>query len=187
MEWISDLLAAYPWGIYVLVAVSPFIQEDAAIISAAAASASGAASTQLLFLTLIIFLSISDLWKYWLGRLAHAHERGRKLADKPGVQAAREKVVNRLGLSLVTARFVPGTRVPLYIACGFFKAPFYKVAFFVISSAIVYSGIAFTLFHMLGEVAGEKLHMYAPIAAIIIVACVLTFLLVQWQLKKRAE
>jgi len=186
MEWLNDLLAAYPWGIYALVAISPFIQEDAAILSAAAASASGAGSTQLLFITLIVFLSISDLWKYWLGRAAHASEKGRRFADKPGVQSAREKVVNRLGLSLVTARFVPGTRVPLYIACGFFKAPFYKVAFFVITSAIMYSTIAFYTFHKLGEVAGEKLHMYAPVAAVAVIVFVVTVLFVQWRLSKRA-
>ena len=42
MEWLNELLVAYPWGIYVLVALGPFIQEDAAILSAAAASAAGA-------------------------------------------------------------------------------------------------------------------------------------------------
>ena len=59
MEWLNDLLAAYPWGIYALVAIAPFIQEDTAIISAAAASAAGAGSTPLLFMTLIIGLSLS--------------------------------------------------------------------------------------------------------------------------------
>ena len=175
MEWLTDFFGAYPRGIYALVAVAPFIQEDAAIISAAAAAAAGAGSTQLLFMTLIIGLSISDLWKYWLGRAGHTHKWGRQFAEKPGVAAAREKVVSRLGLSLVTARFVPGTRIPLYIACGFFKAPFWKVAVFVIFSAILYAAIAFTLFHLLGDMAGERIHAYAPIVAIVVVAFVVTY------------
>ncbi len=187
MEWLTELLAAYPWGIYALVAIAPFIQEDTAIISAAAAAAAGAGSPQLLFVILIIGLSISDLWKYWLGRAGHTHEWGRKFAQKPGVESAREKVVNRLGLSLITARFVPGTRIPLYIACGFFKAPFWKVAIFVIFSAILYAGIAFAAFQMLGEMAGERIHKYAPIVAIGVVVFVITYLIVSAKLKGRLK
>lgn len=178
MDMLSEWAATYPWGVYLLVALGPFVQEDAAILSAAAASAAGAGHTHLLFLTLIIGLSFSDLWKYWLGRAAHTHSYGRKMADKPGVLAARDKVVQRLGISLVTARFVPGTRIPLYIACGFFKAPFPKVAFFVIGSAIVYATIAFTLFHMIGDMAGGLIHKYAPFVAVGVVSVVVTFLFI---------
>jgi len=187
MEWLNELLTAYPWGIYALVAIAPFVQEDTAIISAAAASAAGAGSTQALFVMLIIGLSFSDLWKYWLGRAGHTHEWGRKFAQKPGVAAARDKVVNRLGLSLVTARFVPGTRIPLYIACGFFKAPFWKVACFVIFSAILYAGIAFGLFHMLGDMAGERIHMYAPVVAVVIVVFVVTYLIATTMMQRRSN
>lgn len=184
IEMLSDWASAYPWGVYALVAIAPFIQEDTAILSAAAASAAGAGSTQLLFITLIIGLSISDLWKYWLGRAAHTHEYGRKVAARPGVQTARDSVINRLGISLVTARFVPGTRIPLYIACGFFKAPFAKVAFFVIISAIIYASIAFILFHKIGEMAGEKLHLYAPIVAICVVAFFICLLIITARRRK---
>lgn len=187
MEWLSDLLSAYPWGIYAIVAIAPFIQEDTAIISAAAASAAGAGSTPALFVTLLIGLSISDLWKYWLGRAAHTHAWGRKFADKPGVQAAREKVVSRLGLSLLTARFVPGTRIPLYIACGLFRAPFAKVAVFVIGSAIIYASIAFALFHWLGDMAGDHIHQYTPIAAGGVIAFVLTYLFVSARMRRKVE
>lgn len=187
MEWLSELLTAYPWGIYAIVAIAPFIQEDTAIISAAAASAAGAGSTQVLFVMLIIGLSISDLWKYWLGRAAHTHEWGRKFAEKPGVASAREKVVDRLGLSLVTARFVPGTRIPLYIACGFFKAPFWKVSVFVIFSAILYAAIAFFLFHQLGDMAGERIHRYVPIVAVAVVVFVITYLIVSARMRQRTE
>ncbi|MEM9670623.1 MAG: VTT domain-containing protein [Pseudomonadota bacterium] len=178
MEWLSDLVSAYPWGVYLFVAIAPFVQEDTAIISAAAASIAGAGETPILFVSLLVGLSASDLWKYWLGRAAHYNEWGRRAASKPAVQAARDKVVNRLGLSLVTARFVPGTRIPLYIACGFFRAPFPKVAFFVIGSAVMYAFIAFALFHALGEMAGERIERYAPAVAIAIVICVISFLII---------
>ncbi|MEM6899876.1 MAG: VTT domain-containing protein [Pseudomonadota bacterium] len=185
MSWLNEVLAAYPWGLYLIVALTPFVQEDAAVISAAAASAAGAGETPILFASLLTGLSVSDLWKYWLGRAAHYNEWGRKAASKPAVLAAKDKVVRRLGLSLVTARFVPGTRIPLYIACGFFRAPFPRVAFFVIGSAIIYALIAFGLFHALGEMAGERIEKYAPIAAIVIVIAVIGFLVIQAKFRTR--
>ncbi|MEL7129669.1 MAG: hypothetical protein AAGK23_08985 [Pseudomonadota bacterium] len=183
MNWLNDILVAYPWGIYVFVALAPFVQEDTAVISAAAASAAGAGETVLLFASLLVGLSASDLWKYWLGRAGHTHAWGRNMAAKPGVMAAKERVVNRLGLSLVTARFVPGTRIPLYIACGFFRAPFAKVTFFVIGSAVLYACIAFTLFHWLGEMAGEQIHKYAPAVAVGLVIAVVIYLV--WSGRRR--
>lgn len=187
MDWLSDLSAAYPWGIYVLAALGPFIQEDAAIISVAAAAAAGAGDTTLLYVSLLIGLSASDLWKYWLGRAGHTHAWGRSIAGKPGVQAAREKVVNRLGMSLIVARFVPGTRIPLYLACGFFRAPFWKVAIFVVGSAVVYTSIAFVLFRKLGAMAGERIEQFAPIVAAALVICIIGYLLFNRWHRRRVQ
>ena len=187
MEWLNDLAVTYPWGIYVLVGLGPFIQEDAAILSAAAASAAGLGTTRGIFISLLIGLSISDLWKYWLGRAAHTYEWGRKAAQKPGVQAAKEQVVQRLGVSLFIARFVPGTRIPLYLACGFFRAPFWQVALFVVSSAILYVVIAFSLFHWLGDMAGEQIERYAPIVGAVLATLVVGYLLVKWRRSKLAN
>lgn len=184
MAWLNELAVAYPWGIYVLVGLGPFIQEDAAILSAAAASVAGLGTVRGIFLSLIVGLSTSDLWKYWLGRAAHTYEWGRKAALKPSVQAAKEQVVQRLGISLFVARFVPGTRIPLYLACGFFRAPFWKVALFVISSAILYVVIAFSLFHWLGDMAGEHIEKYAPIVGAVLAALVVSYLLITWRRSK---
>ena len=65
------------------------------------------------------------------------------------------------------ARFVPGTRIPLYIAAGFFQASFLKFSGFIFLSALIYIGVAFGLFSILGEVAGEEAKKYLPIVAII--------------------
>lgn len=186
LDIFGDWATAHPWVIYVFVALGPFVQEDAAILSAAAASAAGAGSPQGLFISLIIGLSFSDLWKYWLGRIGHRTKFIRKFAANERVIAARENVVRRLGLSLITARFVPGTRVPLYIACGIFRAPFPKVAFFVISSAIVYSLIAFSLFHLIGEVAGDYIESYAPIVAISLIVVLIVYFSILY-LRRRAR
>jgi len=174
---LETLLSAYPWGVYALVFLAPFIQEDAAVIGAASASMTGAADPFLLFAALLLGLSISDTWKYWLGRAAHAHGGLKALSGKEKVLAARERILKRLGVTLFIARFVPGTRIPLYVASGFFKAPFPRFAAFVVGSGALYAGLMFAVFHLLGRALGEQAHVYIPAAAVLLLV---SFLVVRY-------
>ena len=91
----------------------------------------------------------------------------RDSAEGPRVLKAKDSIVHNLGKSIMIARFVPGTRIPLYIAAGFFQASFIKFTAFIFISALIYIGIAFGLFNLLGEVAGEEAKKYLPIVAIV--------------------
>jgi membrane protein DedA with SNARE-associated domain len=161
-------------GLYGGVMLAPFVQEDAAVIGAAAAAAAGTGEPILLFLALVVGLSASDVWKYWLGRLARTNAWARKFTEKPGVAKAKNGVLNRLGLTLLVARFVPGTRIPLYIASGVFEAPALKFTAYVIATGILYAGLAFALFQTLGKAAGEHAGQAAAIAAVVVGVTVLT-------------
>jgi membrane protein DedA with SNARE-associated domain len=177
MDLLNEALSAYPWGIYVCLLVAPFVQEDAAIIGAASSSSIGLGDPFLLFFSILIGLSASDLWKYWAGRWGRSHHKADWIAAHGKVTTVREKVVGSLGLTLMGTRFVPGTRIPIYLACGFFKAPFGPFSFWVVLSGAVYCLVAFVLFHFLGEVGGQQARSYAPLVAI---GIVFTILLVQW-------
>ncbi|MBL4617466.1 MAG: hypothetical protein JKY46_07190 [Robiginitomaculum sp.] len=177
MEFLNDLFAAYPWGIFVAVALGPFIQEDAAVIVAASASSLGLADPVLLFISIMIGLTFSDLWKYWAGRLGRSHKKADWIANHRNVAKVRDKVLGSLGLTLMATRFIPGTRIPVYLASGFFKAPFGQFSFWIIVSGALYCLIAFVLFHYLGEVGGEKVRIYAPLVAIALVFIILSL---QW-------
>lgn len=173
------------WGLYAVIFFAPFVQEDAAIVGAASASL-GPADPALAFVTLVIGLILSDVWKYWLGRAAHAFAWTRNAAERPDVLAAREKVLKRLGVTLLIARFVPGTRIPLYLAAGVFKAPFGRFAFFVISSGLLYCGIVFAAFHALGAVIGEQARAMMPWIAMSVVFLVLGFQGLRFLLRRQA-
>ena len=151
---------------YICALIGPFIQEDVAVLGAASASISGIGKPLWMFIAITIGLTVSDLWKYWLGRAAISRPWARKHAEGPRVAKAKDNIVHNLGKSIMIARFIPGARIPLYIAAGFFKASFLKFAIFIFLSALVYIGIAFGLFMILGEVAGEEVKKYLPIAAI---------------------
>ncbi|MBL1430357.1 MAG: hypothetical protein COA60_002370 [Robiginitomaculum sp.] len=184
MEFLNDLFSAYPWGIFVAVALGPFIQEDAAVIVAASASSLGLADPVLLFISIMVGLTLSDLWKYWAGRFGRAHKKADWISNHRNVAKVRDKVLGSLGLTLMATRFIPGTRIPVYLASGFFKAPFGQFSFWIIVSGAVYCLIAFVLFHYLGEVGGEKVRMYAPFVAI---ALVFVILGVQWLRSRKAN
>ncbi|MBI1252029.1 MAG: hypothetical protein GC189_11205 [Alphaproteobacteria bacterium] len=146
-------------ALYASLFLAPFIQEDAAVFGgAAAASASGmiGADPASLFVTVVAGLIASDVWKYWAGRWAQTHGKVRAWAEKPGVVAAKEKVLTRLGATLFAARFIPGTRIAAYLAAGLFGAPFLPFLGYLVASAILYVGLAFGLVAVVGAAAGEQ-------------------------------
>ena len=154
------------WFAYLCALIGPFIQEDAAVLGAASASVSGIGTPLGMFIAITVGLTISDLWKYWLGRAAISQPWAKKHAESPRIAKAQDSIVNNLGKSIMIARFIPGTRIPLYIAAGFFQASFLKFTIFIFLSALIYISIAFGLFMLLGEVAGEEAKKYLPIVAI---------------------
>jgi len=160
-------------AVYVIVFFAPFVQEDAAVFGAASAAAMGQGDPAILFAVTLAGLTLSDLWKYWAGAFAKRIPRFAKWVNDPRVLAAREGVLKRLGLTLLAARFVPGTRIPLYVACGVFHAPFGRFSAYVILSGALYIGLAFALLRLVGEAAGERVHAIAPFVAIGVVALVI--------------
>lgn len=165
-EFGPDSFAAMSgWVLYLTIFALPFIQEDAAVIGAATASLAGA---PFVFVVPAIMLGLvcSDAWKYWLGRFARRHEWAHKFAEKPGVSVAGDLIRKEFLQTMMTARFVPGTRIPTYVAAGFFKANYPRYVVVLILTAALYVAIMFGLFHGLGAVAGEKAKIWLPLIAI---------------------
>ena len=162
----EDMLEENMWVAYVCALFGPFVQEDAAVLAAASGSVSAMVNTSLMFVTISIGLILSDLWKFWIGRAAIRNDWARQQAEKPRVQAMKAQVTGNLGKSIILGRFVPGVRIPLYIAAGFFGISFARFALFIIVSALIYIAMAFVLFHALGAIAGQATKVILPLVAI---------------------
>lgn len=182
---LTHLVSTLPWGVYLLIVVTPFIQEDTAVVGAATASISGADPVGC-YLLLVLGISCSDLFKYWIGRASHVFAWARRTAQRPEVLAARERVLKHLGLTLVIARFLPGTRIPLFVASGLFHAPLGRVAAFVIGTAFVYAGVIFAVFQALGAAMGEQARRTLPFIALGIVIVVMAAQFISSALARRA-
>jgi membrane protein DedA with SNARE-associated domain len=151
-----------PFALYAAAFLAPFVQEDAAVIGTASAAAAGQAEPALLLAAVWAGLLVSDGWKYGAGRLAHRIPWAAQQVARPRVAAARDAVLKRLGMALVTARFVPGTRIPLYLACGVFRAPAVKFLALIGLSASAYVGLCYGLFVVLGASLGEEMRQRLP-------------------------
>ncbi len=172
------------FALYFAIFALPFIQEDAAVIGAATASLMGLAPTSFLVAAILSGLVFSDAWKYWVGRLARRYAWAHKFAEKPGVSVAGDLVRKEFMQTMLTARFVPGTRIPTYVACGFFKANYGKYLLTLIATASMYVAIMFTLFHVGGAVAGEAAKFWLPAIAVALLAGYIAF---RWITHRKGE
>ena len=179
----EEFLHSNGWFVYVCALIAPFVQEDLAVIGAVSGIISKIGHPLGLFAAISVGLILSDLWKYWLGRAAITQDWARKYSDKPAVHKAREKLDKNMFKTIFVSRFLPGARIPLYIAAGFFKIPFSKFAAAICATAIFYIGLIYFIFLALGEIAGERLKTYLPLVALTGIAL---FLIFKWVKKKVA-
>lgn len=174
---VADIGTMNHWVLFGALFLTPFLQEDFGVILAAAASLAGAAPTAFLAAAILTGLVASDAWKYWMGRLARRYQWAHKFAEKPGVSVAGDLIRKEFLQTMLTARFVPGTRIPTYIAAGFFKAHYPKYVLTLAFTASLYIGVVFGVFHTVGAVAGEEAIAWLPLIAI---SLVVAYILFRW-------
>jgi membrane protein DedA with SNARE-associated domain len=147
------------WLLYLGIFIGPFVQEDAAVIAAATLSAHDPQHFPVVFFVILFGLFVSDIWKYWIGYSAHASARARKWAEKDKVMSLQDKVERHAFGTLLTARFLPLARVPVYIACGYFKMSYVKFCVIIFVTALLYCAAIFSAIHLLGEAFGDEMEM----------------------------
>jgi membrane protein DedA with SNARE-associated domain len=150
--------------IYLTAFLGPFVQEDAAIIGAVTAflhpNMKTMATGPIILAAMLVGLVISDLWKYWIGFAGRSQKWAQGMAAKPNVGRIGSKITAHPGATLMLARFIPGTRIPAYIAAGFFGVRFGLFAFWIVTSALAYVGIAIVALATVGAVAGKTGQLY---------------------------
>lgn len=175
------------WYLYLGILIGPFVQEDAAVLAAATLSASDPQHFPTVFFVILFGLFISDIWKYWIGYSAHASSRARKWAETDKVMAMQDRVKRHAVMTLLTARFLPLARVPVYIACGYFKMNYAKFCVIIFATALLYCIAIFAAIHMLGEVFGDRMMVPMGLIAGIVIVTIVVFVGISSWLKRRTE
>ena len=166
---LMDILTDSPLLIYIGVFFGPFVQEDAAVLGAASLSAANPSYFPTVFFVILAGLFFSDIWKYWIGWAALKNAKARAFAEKKHVADLQDKIQRHTVLTLFGARFLPLARVPAYVACGFFKVPYWKFCLVIFITALCYTVVIFAVCHLIGEAMGEKYLWILPVMAVALI------------------
>jgi membrane protein DedA with SNARE-associated domain len=132
-----------------------FISEDAATISSALSVFGSPLSWPLGFATCFTGIWLGDLGLYSLARclgkpILQSHWVAR-FADGAAIERCQKKFNQRASLALFVSRFVPGTRLPTYLAAGLLSMPVARFALVTAFAAFVWIGGIFAMAKLLGS------------------------------------
>src|SRR5213592_1130140 len=131
-----------------------FVSEDAATISSALSLFGGPITWPLGFATCFAGIWLGDLGLYSLARCF-----GRPIlqsrwiswfADAAVIEHCQKKFNQRGSLTLLASRFVPGTRLPTYLAAGLLSMPIARFALITAFAALLWIGGVFAIAELLG-------------------------------------
>lgn len=146
--FITLLATQPPWVKVASIIGATFVLEDAATVMTALATRLAAVNTHLALIALWIGVSVGDLGLYGLGAAGARWpwlRRFLRLSTHTQSWFARNTI-----RAVAISRFIPGARLPLYTACGYFKAPFLPFAITVIGATIVWTTLLFAVSRSIG-------------------------------------
>lgn len=134
-----------------LIVLATFILEDAATIAAALMASAGYIDPALALSALYGGIVLGDMGLYGIGRYAAGHPRAVRWAGEKRIKRGRDWMHDRLAPALLSARFIPGMRLPTYIASGFLKVNFFRFAMIATAATAAWTGIFFFLIFRYGS------------------------------------
>lgn len=159
------------------VLLGSLVSEDAATLAAAFLAASGMLEPSLAWGAAFTGIWVGDLGLYGLGVLgSRGALRWPRLARHAGperIARGRRWFRDQGPWALVFCRFVPGTRLPTYLAAGAMRYPPGRFALLTGLLAAVWISGVFVLVHILGAAAGAALERFTHQAGAALAACLL--------------
>ena len=136
-------VAHNPVLLALFILVGTYILEDAAILTAALLGAEGLISTQLAFTALFLGIFTGDLGLYVLGRYLNRIPRLNSFLDIKAVHRAHGWLRNKMATTVLLVRVIPGLRLPVYTACGFFKLSWKRFTALVLLASLIWTAVVF--------------------------------------------
>ncbi|MDR9418951.1 DedA family protein [Gracilimonas sp.] len=172
-------------GVYSLaIAISTFFSEDLAVIGGGIMSANGLLPFWYAVLGAVLGIFIGDFSLYLLGRYL-----GKPVLKYPPFKwfLSEESIKNSSAwfntkgpYILIISRFIPGSRMPVYISAGMLEVPFWKFALYFGGTVLLWTPIFLWLSMKAGE---EILYIYEAYDQFAI-PLILLFVIIFWGLYK---
>ena len=139
-----------PWLVPIAIVLATFILEDAAMVGVGILAADGVISVPVGLISLWAGIALGDLGLYGIGRLAITHPTIRRWVEHKRVLPLKQWLDEQLFSAVTATRFLPGMRLPTYLACGFFKLPFRRFAIAVVSGTLIWVPLLFGAAYIFG-------------------------------------
>ncbi|MFT8462099.1 DedA family protein [Acetobacter persici] len=139
------LTTAHPLVQVLIVIIATFILEDAATVLTAIQVNLHTLAPGTALIALYVGIVAGDVGLYGLGYLAARWPPARKWIDTPERDVQRQWLTQKLFKVVFISRFVPGTRLPLYTACGFFNAGLRTFTLATILATMIWTSALFAL------------------------------------------
>ena len=123
--------------------VSTFFLEDIAIGYAALLAAMGIISPPFALVALFLGVYIGDLGLYFGGVLARRCEPARRYIGEDRLNQAKQWLDGRALFTLIAARVIPGSRLPIYAAGGYLQLPLRTFASVTAATSLTWTTILF--------------------------------------------
>jgi membrane protein DedA with SNARE-associated domain len=147
-----------------------FIHEDAAILAAGFSKVEHGLPLLYAYVPVYLGIVIGDVIIYGLGRFAQSNKWLRSKIIGPKVERIKDWLHGHLVRVLVVCRLTPGLLFPTFVACGWFKVPFWRFASVSILAGAVYSSLVLTIVILFGDLVLFHLGYWAwgIVAAIVL-------------------
>src|ERR1700735_3090528 len=123
-------------GIAIILAT--FVLEDATMVAVGVMAADGLISIPVGMISLAAGIALGDFGLYGIGRYARGHPRVGHWVHSERLRPFGEWLHAKLYSTVIAARFLPGARLPTYLACGFFSVSLRRFAIPVAGATIVW-------------------------------------------------
>ncbi|AHI25770.1 hypothetical protein BGC31_04900 [Komagataeibacter xylinus] len=131
--------------------IGTFILEDAATIMTAMQVRTGHVDVTVALVALYIGIVVGDMGLYGMGRLAALWPPARKWITLPGGAREGQWFDRNVFRIVFISRFVPGARLPLYTACGFFRARFGLFCIAAVLATLIWTSMLFLVSLRVGQ------------------------------------
>ena len=165
-----------------IAALCTFILEDPTTVGSGLLVAEGKMSYYAAFFGLSLGIAAGDFGLYWLGRLAKGRVFSLLKIEKAKILAAESWYNRNLVSAVFGSRFLPGMRLPMYVAAGLLKVPPFKFLSVAVVASVLWTVVLLYLtIHIGGAVLTYASSWKWPIG----LGLVLLIAVIQMALAKR--
>ncbi|MDN7350891.1 DedA family protein [Acetobacter senegalensis] len=145
LEHFLAATTAYPAVQVLIVILATFILEDAATVLTAIQVKLNALGPFEALIALYVGIVLGDVGLYGMGYLAARWSPARRWVNTPERDMQRQWLTQKLFKVVFISRFIPGTRLPLYTACGFFNAGLRTFTLATLAATLIWTSALFAL------------------------------------------